>query len=269
VTGAIIHGPWRTPVNVGAGAAGTIHDDAQARRHGFAGGTIAGSIHMEQYWGFLSELFGPGWINHGGLSLYFLKATTSGEAVRCSALRRDDEASVWMENRVGERISEGTADQGRDSDDGRTTAFGHRLAALRPCTSPALLSKVELGKCIPAISGHWPGTDVPARVAIITEPLPGYVEKPPILPADLAINLMRLVEPQIVEVPPGVVGLYGAIELRTFGEALRADTDYRLSGQVLAVGETPRTETLWYRSDAARNGKIVARMLHMARLLKS
>jgi hypothetical protein len=256
-------------VNVGAGAAGTIHDDAEARRHGFAGGTVAGSIHMEQYWGFLCDLFGHGWVAHGGLSLYFLKPTTGGEAVRCSAVRNDDEAEVWMENRAGERISEGTADVGRDPDDPRPTAFARRLAALRPCTAPTLLAGVELGRRVDAVAGRGAGSEVHARRAIVTEPLPGYAEEPPILPADLAINLMRVVEPHLVTVPSGVVGLYGAIELRTFGEALRADTEYNLSGQVLATGETPRTETLWYRSDAMRNGKPVARMLHMARLLRS
>ena len=265
----VIHGAWRTPVNIGAGAAGTIHDDAEAQRHGFAGGTVAGSIHMEQYWGLLSKVFGPDWIAHGGLSLWFMQPTISGEPVRCSAVRDGDDADadVWMENRAGDRISEGTADFGRAPGNPRPTEFTRRRAALRPSTTPNLLDGVAVGHRATGIPAYWSASDVATRRAIVTEDLPGYAERPPVLPTDLAINLMRLVEPQLVTVPPGVIGLYGAIELRTFGQPVRADTDYTLSGEVLAIGQTPRSETFWYRSDAHHQGRPAAQMLHMARLL--
>lgn len=43
----ILSGPWRHPINSSADEKGGIHDDETASNLGFAGGTIAGSIHME------------------------------------------------------------------------------------------------------------------------------------------------------------------------------------------------------------------------------
>ena len=45
MTGRVV-GPWRTPRNLSADAAGSIHDDATAAGLGFRGGTVAGNIHM-------------------------------------------------------------------------------------------------------------------------------------------------------------------------------------------------------------------------------
>ena len=52
-------------------AATNIHDDATAQKLGFRGGTIAGSIHMDQFPPVLVEAFGPAWFETGSLSLAF------------------------------------------------------------------------------------------------------------------------------------------------------------------------------------------------------
>ncbi|HJP49543.1 MAG TPA: hypothetical protein QF611_00785, partial [Pseudomonadales bacterium] len=54
-------GEWRKPVNTAANQKGGIHDDATATDLGFRGGTVAGSIHMEQFPPLLVELFGDDW----------------------------------------------------------------------------------------------------------------------------------------------------------------------------------------------------------------
>ena len=64
---------------------GSIHDDATAAKLGFRGGTVAGSIHMDQYAALLVELYGQRWFERGALSVYFLNATVDGEAVTASA----------------------------------------------------------------------------------------------------------------------------------------------------------------------------------------
>ena len=63
---------------------GSIHDDATATVLGFRGGTVAGSIHMDQFPPLLLEAFGQGWFETGSLSLYFRYATTDGEPRRRS-----------------------------------------------------------------------------------------------------------------------------------------------------------------------------------------
>ena len=45
----VLVGPLREPRNLAANVAGSIHDDSQAQKLGFRGGTVAGSIHMEQF----------------------------------------------------------------------------------------------------------------------------------------------------------------------------------------------------------------------------
>ena len=92
-------GPYRAPVNASADAAGSIHDDATAQRLGFRGGTVAGSIHMDQFPPILMHAFGARWFETGGLSTYFLHATTGGEPVRPFAAPPseddDTQVAVW------------------------------------------------------------------------------------------------------------------------------------------------------------------------------
>src|SRR5260370_12620615 len=73
----VIAGPVRRPCNVAAHVQGSIHDDATSTALGFRGGTVAGSIHMDQFPPLLLEAFVPSWFATGSLSLYFLHATTS------------------------------------------------------------------------------------------------------------------------------------------------------------------------------------------------
>ena len=54
---ATLAGEWGTPVNTAAHQKGGIHDDDTATDLGFRGGTVAGSIHMEQFLPLLLDVF--------------------------------------------------------------------------------------------------------------------------------------------------------------------------------------------------------------------
>src|SRR5690606_38042129 len=76
-------GPYRPARNMAAGAGeGSIHDDKTAKGLGFRGGTVAGSVHMEQFPPILMRAFGERWFETGGLACYFRNATVDGESVR-------------------------------------------------------------------------------------------------------------------------------------------------------------------------------------------
>src|SRR3990170_1314757 len=75
-------GPLRAPANEGRGTTGNIHSDDDARKLGFKGGLVAGSIHMEQFLPLLVRAFGEPWLENGTLSLYFLSPTLHEEEVR-------------------------------------------------------------------------------------------------------------------------------------------------------------------------------------------
>jgi hypothetical protein len=88
------------------------------------------------------------------------------------------------------------------------------------------------------------------------------------LPANLAINALRAVEPHLIELPFGCVRFYGSIELQILSSPIDAAISYTCNGEVLCVGETPRTETLWYSSELLREGRPVARLLMMSRIIQ-
>lgn len=92
----VIAGPARQPRNLSAHVQGSIHDDATAAALGFRGGTVAGSIHMDQFPPLLLEAFGKGWFETGCLSLYFRHATTDGADDAAA-----DEASLTALLRAG------------------------------------------------------------------------------------------------------------------------------------------------------------------------
>jgi hypothetical protein len=69
------------------------------------------------------------------------------------------------------------------------------------------------------------------------------------------------------------VGLYGAIEIRHHNGPLMLDTEYTVTGRVLDVSDTPKTEVLWYTTEARVAGEPdsapIASLTMMTRLLKN
>ena len=107
-----LQGPWRTPYNIAADAGGSIHNDETARKLGLEGGWIAGSIHMEQFVPLFIQRFGLGWLETGGFSVYFRKATLSGERVRASLSETGPDnqaAKLMMHDRDGTVVLDGEA----------------------------------------------------------------------------------------------------------------------------------------------------------------
>src|SRR5881394_593625 len=119
---------FRTPRNSAAEVKGSIHDDATAARLGFRGGTVAGSIHMDQFVPGLLALYGDGWFETGGLSLYFTKATVDAEPVRATVEAGAERARLTMHDETGAQICEGTASPGRDPG----SELANRLEAQTP-----------------------------------------------------------------------------------------------------------------------------------------
>ena len=144
----VLVGPIRRPVNFSRGAVGSIHDDKTAQTLGFRGGTVAGNIHFEQFPPLLLARFGEGWRRQGGLSLYFLNATTDGEPVQAFVGAAEEiapgvrRAAAWMETPEGVRVNEGTAWAGGD-DPG--SALRQRVAQQRPASDLRILKASKLG----------------------------------------------------------------------------------------------------------------------------
>jgi hypothetical protein len=113
------------------------------------------------------------------------------------------------------------------------------------------------------------------RMKVITEKLPWYEGRSPwggaiATPA----AMVQLLYAKSVETMRGqlgpAVGLFGAIELRNIHGPVFVDQPYRVTGHVLAVGQSPKTEYMWFETgldDSA--GKRVAEMRMLLRWMKA
>jgi hypothetical protein len=266
-----IVGPFRSPHNSAQSQKGSIHDDATASKLGFRGGTVAGSLHMDQFAPLVVELYGEDWWKHGNLSFYFRQATVDREAVRAFARPGEPHTRLWMENEAGALIAEGTAScAGKDAD----TAV-ERLMQSQATADPAalrILSKVKPGDEVEGVEASITREALDNRLASITERLAVYEGEHAVLPPSMNVHLFRgSVQEKLYRTDGRAVGLFGAIELQSINGPLRADTPYKLRAKVLALSESPKTENVWYRAWAAdpETGQDVTSMLMYLRYMKA
>jgi hypothetical protein len=269
----VLAGPIRRPTNASKAARGSIHDDATAQKLGFKGGAVAGSIHMEQFPPLLAARLGDDWHRTGGLSLYFLNATTDGEPVRayCGSVH-DGRAEVWMiDETTGLRVCEGTASVGAPDVD---SDLRRRLSSIRPPGELRLL-KVAMGDTVSDIPARIIAERAAGRLDLITEDLPGYRDAKLfgelVAAPTMVVDAMRAVEVPLFRPTSAYVGMFGAIEVQMLDGPVFIDHDYLCDGRVLALSDSPKTEIVWYETvlKDARDGRCVARMILMSRLLKA
>ena len=247
--------------------AGSIHDDAVAQRLGFRGGTIAGSIHMDQFPPVLVDAFGPEWFETGSLSLTFRNATTSGEPVVAMVAVTDQRADVQAEARTerpdGTLVASGTGSVGNPTDATHLHAID-----LRP-TDPGqlrILKGVEPGTPL-AHQARVDSSGVKARIGRggLPDALDWYTGSSPwggpVANPSALVQLLRNRGTEFGPHTAEAVGLFGAIEVRHLAGPVFLDQDYRVEGEVVAVGASPKTEYVWYDTRALDEaGRPVASM---------
>ncbi len=266
-----ITGPWRRPRNTSADEKGGIHDDDTAQNLGFQGGTIAGSIHMEQFPPLLVDYFGDAWWSNGGMSLYFKAATIDHEPVRCRLEpMTPSKARIWMENEAGTVVMEGTASLGEDPD----SEVSKRVAAARAPSDLRMMQDVVVGAPSPDCPVSISIESIDARLAVITEPMDCYKDASifggRVAPVAPFVHAFRAVEPHIIPVRGPYVGLFGSIELQYLNGPVVTGHDYVAQGHVVALSDSPKTEIVWYTAtlNDASSSVPVARMTKMDRLMK-
>jgi len=274
--GETLVGPERHPLNAARHyGSGSIHDDKTAQNLGFRGGTIAGSLHMEQFPPLLIAALGDEWMQTGGFSLYFKKATTDGEPVRAFAEKAKAGAPrvrTWMEDGEGNLVAEGSANIGGED-------FGSevrkRIEATQPAQDLRMLAQVEIDKTTPRVTASVAAQALDARLEVITERLPGYTDESlfggRLLTPALQVHILSQAAPKLVPNPADLgVGLYGAIELQQYGQPVLVDHDYEVEATALAIGETPKTEFIYYESKLFEPGsdKCMLSLILMNRFMK-
>jgi acyl dehydratase len=108
----------------------------------------------------------------------------------------------------------------------------------------------------------------------MTEPLGWYSGRSPwggpiASPSGLVGLLYTQLLDETKEAMGDHVGLFGAIEIRFRAGPVFLDRDYRVTGEVAAVSQTPKTEVLWFDSRALGDSdEPVAEMRMMLRQMK-
>lgn len=273
----VMSGPLWQGINWSADAGvGSIHDDATAEKLGFRGGTVAGDVHMNQFPPVLLEVFGDEWFRTGNLSLDFKAATVDREPVQVFAEPLADgvaQTRVWMERDDGMLVCRGTAALGNHS---RSEL---RARDLRPCDPSELkiLRNVSDGLSL----GHFELEMTPDKQfdrydrKVISDPLEVYRSgvkwgEPVAAPCTFVEYFWG---PPTRELRPHVgeaVGLFGAIEIGHVDGPLLLNRAYHIDSEVVAVGQSPQTEYLWFDTTARRpNASLVANFRMMLRFMKS
>lgn len=241
---AEIAGEFRTPRNAFQQAPGSIHNDAVASKLGFKGGTVPGSVHMDQFMPMLMDLYGRRWFETGDISLFFTQATVDAEQVRAVATPRGARAGLTMFNEPGALVCRGTASvQAPDSLSELSLVLQAQAAADK--ARLRILADYELGDEL---------ADIPIRLEVeklresltrITEPLAIYTDEH-VLPPSHVVGLAHQVRPHVLAKAGKSVGLFGALEVRQYRGPFKAGVDYVARTKMLKFTESPKTEGVWY-----------------------
>lgn len=272
---AAITGEWRRPVNTAAHQKGGIHDDDTATDLGFRGGTVAGAIHMEQFPPLLLKMFGADFWQTGTLSMYFRSATVDREPVRCLTTEPERvgnirRTNVWMEKEDGTIVASGTASCGEHDE---KSELRRKLESIRPISELRILKNLKVGARCEDQRCFVENSFLDAQLGVITEPLSCYKTSNEFSGRVLPVTqVVRAFDPPevalITEVEPPFVGLYGAIEIEFINGPVLAETEYKGSGEIVGLSDSPQTEILW-RDSILMTDKPIARMLKMDRLMKN
>ena len=256
---------------------GSIHDQATATKLGFRGGTVAGSIHMDQYAAALVERFGQVWFERGALSLYFMNATVDGEAVRVTTAtptRGQDQIDVAMFRDDGMQISVGTASL---YDHSRSALKVRDLKAVDPQTL-RIMKPLQVGQSLGEYTLAPDAKRFRQRLdaQLVSAPLPWYSGPSPwggpVAPPSLLVELLWGPPMRGLNAAIGSkvgVGLFGAIEVAHHNGPVLQDRTYTVSARVVAVSESPKTESVWFDSNAHdESGRLIVSQRMMLRYMK-
>lgn len=278
--GATLTGPWRAPRQMLGDQSydghASIHDDATAQTLGFRGGTIEGPTHFSQVVPLACALWGERFLAEGCISAHYRNAVYEGEEVRAQLTRSGsaDHAALRMHKRDGTEVLVGTVGVGPGQPD---SALQLRLQSLAAPTELVILSDVRVGMK----SDRIPVTMAPdqhmgelypftlrQKLERITEPSPLYADVIPFEMISVLLNHVARQQPFPARGP--AVGLFADQEIRLLKGPLLVGASYEIEREVVALGESRRTESQWILTRVFHPGEDdpMATMLLNSALLK-
>jgi len=233
----MLKGEFRHPRNLHQGADGSIHNDATASKLGFKGGTVPGSVHMDQFVPLILKTHGEAWFERGDISTYFTQATVDNEAVRATLTPGEVRSRLTMVNEADAVILEGTASLAAPD-------AGSELLKRMEMQEPAqpgrlrILGEIKVGDESRDLIVQVPVEALERMLATITETIPAYAEDR-VLPPSQVVHLAHLTRASAMAKQKGAVGLFGALQVQHLRGPFRAGVDYRARTRILKLTESP------------------------------
>ena len=264
----VLKGEFRHPRNMHQGSGGSIHNDATASKLGFKGGTVPGSVHMDQFMPLILQAYGEAWFERGDISTYFTQATVDNEAVRAQLAPGEDRARLTMHNEAGAVILEGTASLAAPDQGSELLKRMEMQEPVKPGRQ-RILGDIKVGDENRDLIVQVPVESLKRVLENITETVPAYADN--ILPPSQVVHLAHLTRTSAMAKQKPAVGLFGALQVQQLRGPLRAGVDYRARTRILKLTESPRTENVWYdvTFQEAAGGDDVGSMLYCLRFMKA
>jgi hypothetical protein len=250
----------------------SIHDDAMAEKLGLRAGPIEGPTHFSQFDPLLYQLYGQAWFETGCLSAHYQTMVVEGEEVRAFVQPAAPDrklARVWAEKRDGTPVLTGTASVGPRIEGGEPTdptEIEQRIAKLRPPTQLVIYRDLRVGQKGTLVEHVRMGFDqhmgdsypftLADKLKVITEPCAWYTAEGaarspwgrPILPREMISVLLGSTGQPSLRGRGPAVGLFAGQEVRLIRGPLFVDQPYELEREIIALSESPRTESAWIRT---------------------
>jgi len=285
-------GPFRFPVQMLAeqeyGGHLSIHDDDQAQELGFSGAPIEGPTHFSQFDPLLYQIWGDRWFEAGCISSHFKNVVVEGEEVQAFVELPAEGAQItkiWAVKKTGEAVLEGTASLGPDHPETRLDAL---MASRDTPENLVLLEHVKIGDKSPSaeivtmgfdqhLGNSYPFT-LAGKLQKITEKCRWYfAEEAAASPWGKAIIPTEMISPLVGHTKSGLnspkgpsIGLFADLEVRMIKGPLFAGQEYQLEREVVGLGESKRTESMWIKTSIKdpQSGELLATTLLNSATLK-
>ena len=249
----------------------SIHDDATAEGLGLRAGPIEGPTHFSQFDPLLCHLYGQAWFETGCLSAHYQNMVVEGEEVRAFVQPAEPGrrlARIWAEKRDGTPVLTGTASVGprAEGEPAEPTEIEQRIAKLRSPGRLVIYRDLRVGqkgavaeRVRMGFEQHM-GDSYPFTLAdklkAITEPCRWYTPDGgagspwgrPILPREMISVLLSSSSAPDLRGRGPAIGLFAGQEIRLIRGPLFVDHPYDLEREVIALSESPRTESAWIRT---------------------
>ncbi len=288
----VIAGPWREPAQMLDQQAYdghvSVHDGETAASLGLAGAPIEGPTHFSQFDPLALSLWGQAWFETGCISAHFQTMVVGGERVQASVqptsptaarieAHKPDGIDAEGSTVKGASVLIGTASVGLDPP---PSELDQRLARLGDRGDLFVLDRLAIGQrssegdVVTLTRGDRNGDLYPfsldEKLARITEPHPWYTadggaSSPwgrAVVPMEM-ISVLAMKSGSTFRVRTPSLGLFLDLEIKLLAGPVFVDQPYRISREIVGLGQSRKTESYWVRTTLTDDvsGVVVASVL--------